>query len=92
MNMTTAVAARGAIMEAAEPIISVRGVHKIYGGSVVALKWCEDTFLHRMRRRAAKRTHKQVCEHESLSWYIGIMRAYNGCLCACTAVPADCDH
>lgn len=38
MNMTTAVSAREAASQAAEPIIGVRGVHKIYGGGVVALK------------------------------------------------------
>lgn len=38
MNMTTAVSATEATPQAAEPIIGVRGVHKVYGGSVVALK------------------------------------------------------
>jgi NitT/TauT family transport system ATP-binding protein len=38
MNMTTPLAASEATVRTGEPIIEVRGVHKVYGGGVVALK------------------------------------------------------
>lgn len=38
MNMTTTVSASKAAARTGEPIISVRGLHKVYGGNVVALK------------------------------------------------------
>ena len=38
MNMTTAVKASQTAAAAGSPIIEVRGIHKVYGGSVVALK------------------------------------------------------